>query len=59
MPGGDDAPVASAEEAAMHVDDGAADEAADEIASADDIAGQPDEVVAEMENEIEEAGGPQ
>lgn len=58
-PGGDDATLASAEEAAVHIEEGAADVAADEIASAEDLSDQPGEVAAEMEAEIEEAGGPQ
>ena len=66
-PGGDEVPVASAEEAAVHVESDVADVAADELASAADISGEPDEVAAEMEAEIEvetevdkeEAGGPE
>ena len=58
-PGGDDQPVASAEEAAMHIDDGVGDEAADEIAADSDLSDEPDEVAVQMEEEIEEAGDTQ
>ncbi len=61
-PGGDDTPTASAEEAAVHLDEDVADVAADELAADADLADEPADVAAEMEAEIEaeaeEAGGP-